>query len=175
MPDLPSSIFLIGPRGSGKSSVAPLVADALGWPWIDADDVVEQHAGRTIREIFSSVGEAGFRERESAVLAELCQLKRHVVATGGGVVVAEKNRQMLRCAGRVVWLTADYASLWDRLRADEATAERRPALAGGGSDEVAGIVRLREPYYRACAHFTIDTAGRTLAQVAAEILGQLER
>ncbi len=163
-------LFLIGPRGSGKSTIARLLAQELGWDWLDADEVLEKCYGQSIRALFAAEGEAGFREREAAVLAELCRLRRHVIATGGGVVLRESNRALLRAAGRVVWLTADVETLWQRLQGDDATAERRPDLLGGGRAEIAEIMRIREPLYRECADFVVDTAGRSPAEITAEIL-----
>src|SRR3954451_19032791 len=98
-----NTIFLIGPRGSGKSTVAALAAGRLGMGWIDADTLLESRAGQSIRALFASEGEAVFRQREADLLAELCQLRNHVIATGGGVVLREDNRRLLRQAGLVVW------------------------------------------------------------------------
>jgi shikimate kinase len=165
-----SLVFLIGPRGSGKSTVARLLARELGWDWLDADDVLEQRHGRSVRAIFAAEGEAGFRDKETALLEELCRLRRHVVATGGGVVLREGNRELLRRAGRVVWLTADIETLWQRLQDDAATAERRPALSVGGREEIAEIVHIREPFYRQCADFVVETGGRSPVEIAVEIL-----
>src|SRR5689334_2595238 len=89
-------IFLIGPRGSGKSTVARLLASRLGWDWVDADVVLERRCACSVRDLFARVGEAGFRDYEAAVLAELCRLRNHVVATGGGVVLRPDNRERLR-------------------------------------------------------------------------------
>jgi shikimate kinase len=166
-------LLLIGPRGSGKSTVARLLARELDWDWLDADDVLEQRHGRSIRAIFAAEGEAGFRAKESAILAELCRLQRHVLATGGGVVLRAENRELLRRSGCVVWLTADIETLWQRLQGDESTAERRPALSVGGREEIVEIMRLREPLYRECADWVIDTAGRSPAEIVAEILRRL--
>src|SRR5690349_18558779 len=88
-------VFLIGPRGSGKSTVAQLVARELGWDWLDADAELEKRYGRSIRAIFEAEGEVGFRAKEAAVLTELCGLSRHIIATGGGVVLRESNRALL--------------------------------------------------------------------------------
>jgi shikimate kinase len=159
-------VFLIGPRGCGKTTAARLLAGRLGWAWADADEVLEHRAGRSIRELFAAVGEAEFREREAQVLGELAALRRHVIATGGGVVLREANRALLR-RGFVVWLTADVDTLWGRIRADATTARRRPDLAGGGPAEVAEVLRLREPLYRTCAHLVVPTAGRTPEEVVA--------
>ena len=163
-------LFLTGPRGSGKSTVARLLADELGWDWLDADEVLETRCGQSIRSLFAAEGEAGFRDREAAVLAELCRLQRHVVATGGGVVLRESNRELLRASGCVVWLTADVETLWQRLCEDNTTVERRPNLIRGGREEIAEIMRIREPLYRICADFIIETAGRSPAEIAAEVL-----
>jgi shikimate kinase len=166
-------VILIGPRGSGKSTVARLLAGRLGWDWVDADDALERRLGLSIRALFAAEGEAGFRDREAAVLADLCRLRRHVVATGGGVVLREDNRTLLRASGRVVYLTADVETLWQRLQGDGSTAERRPMLTVGGREEIAEVLRLREPLYRGCADLTVQTAGRPPEEVAAEVLDRL--
>lgn len=166
--------FLVGPRGSGKSTVARLMAGRLGWSWLDADVVLERRAGQTVREIFASEGEAGFRRRESELLAELCGLDHHVIATGGGVVLSAENRERLTRSGVVFWLTGSAEALWRRICADASTAERRPALAGGGLAEVEQILTAREPLYRACAAHAIDTTTATPEEVAERIVGLLE-
>jgi shikimate kinase len=162
--------FLIGPRGSGKSIVAPLLAGELGWDWLDADEVLEKRYGQSIRAIFAVEGEAGFRDKEAAVLAELCRLKRYIIATGGGVVLRENNRALLHASGRIVWLRADVETLWQRVQADGSTAERRPPLTVGGRAEMDEILRLREPLYRQCADLIVDTTGRAPAEIVADIL-----
>jgi shikimate kinase len=163
-------VLLIGPRGSGKTTVARLLAARLGWGWADADERLEARAGSTIRALFAAFGEAGFRDRESTLLGELCALREHVVATGGGVVLRAGNRELLRRSGWVAWLSADVETLWGRLSGDGTTPERRPALtAAGGREEVAEVLRLREPLYRACADLAVPTAGRTPEEVAAEV------
>ncbi len=163
-------LFLIGMRGSGKSTIARLVAHELGWNWLDADDELEKRYGQSIRAIFAAEGEAGFREKESDVLAQLCRLARHVIATGGGIVLREHNRALLRSSGRIVWLTADIETLWQRVQADSATTERRPPLTIGGRAETEEIIQLREPLYRQCADYVVDTTGREPNDIAAEIL-----
>jgi shikimate kinase len=166
-------IFLVGYRGTGKSTVARLLAGRLGWDWLDADAVLEQRAGRSIRELFAGEGEAGFRAREAALLEELCHCQRHVIATGGGVILKEENRRRLRADGAVVWLVADADTIWQRLQADATTAERRPALTVGGLDEVRELLRVREPLYRECAGWSVETAARSPAEVADLILAWL--
>jgi shikimate kinase len=168
-----SSIFLIGYRGTGKSTVARLLAGRLGWGWVDADELLESQHGRTIRQIFAEEGEAGFRDKEAAILDELCRGERLVVATGGGVVLREENRRRMRAAGRVVWLTADAQTVWRRLQQDPTTAERRPALTVGGLAEVEELLRVREPHYRECADLRVDSAACSPAEVVEAILRSL--
>src|SRR5262249_48064027 len=92
----PRVIFLIGYRGSGKTTVARILAERLGWSWLDADTLLEARHGRTIRQIFAEEGEAGFRDKEERLLDELSQGRQHVIATGGGIVLRPVNRDKLK-------------------------------------------------------------------------------
>jgi shikimate kinase len=165
-----SPLFLIGSRGSGKSTVARLLAHEISWDWLDADDELEKRYGQSIRVLFAAEGEAGFREKESLILADLARLPRHVIATGGGVVLREHNRELLRASGRSVWLTADIETLWQRVQKDSTTTDRRPPLTIGGRAEMEEILHLREPLYRRTADYIVDTTGHEPNEVAAEIL-----
>src|SRR5579884_2267344 len=153
-------IYLVGPRGSGKTTAGRLLAARLGWAFLDADDVIEARAGRSVADIFATEGESGFRDREAAVLADLARLDRHVISPGGGAVLRPENRQLLRATGFCVRLTGETATLSARLAADPATAARRPALTGrSAADEMAQVVREREPLYREVAHCSVPTDG----------------
>lgn len=149
-------LFLIGYRGCGKSAVGPVLAGRLRRPFVDADLVLEADAGKTIREIFDTEGELGFRDREAVTLRRLAGGPPAVVATGGGAVLRAVNRELLQGSGFVVWLRAPAECLWERIRGDPATAARRPNLAGGGFDEVTQLLAAREPLYAATAHATVD-------------------
>lgn len=167
-------VFLIGYRGTGKSTVASELASRLQYQWVDADDIVEKRAGKSIARIFSEEGEAAFRELEARILEHLVQEKRVVAALGGGVVLREDNRQRIRAAGPVVWLTAGVESIGDRLNRDETTAHRRPNLTlAGGKAEIEELLAVRTPLYRECATLTVDTEGKTAAEVADEIVARL--
>jgi shikimate kinase len=161
-------IVLIGFRGSGKTTVAELLAPQLGWDWIDADQALEALHRRTVKQIFEDEGEAGFRDKEAALFDELSRRTRHVVAAGGGVVLRSANRQSLRRAGLVVWLNADVDTLWQRLQED--ARQHRPVLTVGGRPEVEELLRIRAPLYHACADVVVETAARAPADVAAAIL-----
>jgi shikimate kinase len=161
-------VFLIGYRCTGKTTIAQLLAGRLGWKSIDADEILEAQASRSIQQVFAEEGELGFRNREHAVLRELCWLERKVVSTGGGVVLRPENRKRLKESGVVVWLTADVDTICARLQEDDATASRRPALTVGGRAEVEELLLTREPLYRELAQFTVDTVGRTPETIAEE-------
>jgi len=165
-------LFLIGARGSGKTAVAHALAARLCCSVCDADALVEQRAGKTIREIFAEKGEAGFREREAAILREVSGWRDHVIATGGGVILRPENRELLR-RGHVVWLHAAPAVLWQRIQADTATAERRPNLAQGGLAEVEALLAARAALYEACADVRIDTDNDSPEAVAERIIAWL--
>lgn len=167
-------IFLIGYRGTGKSTVARDLADQLGFEWIDADPVVEQEASKTIAEIFASEGEVGFREREASVVSALARKRSTVVALGGGAVLRDDNCRAIKGVGPVVWLTASVDTILQRIANDLTTSTRRPNLtASGGRAEIEELLALRTPRYRQCATLVVDTEGKTSAEVAAEIAARL--
>lgn len=177
-----SPIFLIGYRGTGKTSVARELAARLGWDWVDADDVVEREAGKTIAAIFADDGEPVFREMESQVVVALSGSSesleqgkpRVVVALGGGAVLREENRAVIRGAGRVIWLTASVDTILSRLSGDPTTASRRPGLTtAGGRAEIEELLAARTPFYRECATLVVDTEWKTASEVADEIASKL--
>jgi shikimate kinase len=164
----------VGPRGSGKSTVARLLGERLHFGWIDADEALAARAGLSVRAIFEAEGEAGFRRREGELLRELCnQFSRRIIATGGGIVLQKENRDLLRSSGFVIWLTGDVDTLWRRVSGDANTAEQRPNLTVGGREEVAEVLAQREPLYRAVADHVVDTTGRLPQEVVDDILAWL--
>lgn len=168
-------ITLIGYRGSGKSSVARLLAAALNLSWTDSDDVIEQRAGRSIREIFATDGEAEFRRLEQDVIRELTAGGSLIIAAGGGAILAEANRRYMQQAGPVVWLQASVRSLAERIQQDETTADRRPGLTGSSAvDEIETVLTSRHPLYDDAATLCINTDGLSPQQVADEICRQLK-
>jgi shikimate kinase len=170
-----SLVVLVGYRCTGKTTVAAHLARLLRWNWTDMDPLLEARTGRTVREIFESEGEAGFRARESVLLNEVCGLQRHVLATGGGVVLLPRNRECLQKAGTVFWLKADALTIHQRMTGDPTTTQRRPALTVGGLAEIEDLLTKREPLYRECAHGTVDTVDHTPEEVAANIMEWLSR
>jgi shikimate kinase len=169
-----STIALIGYRGTGKTTVARLVALRLGYDWIDADVEVELALGMCITEFFEQFGEERFREVEAQVVAALCNRERTVLALGGGAVLREENRRRLADCGMVVWLRASAATLGRRIAHDPTSLGRRPKLTNyGGQNEIEALLAQREPIYRACATLEVDTEDKTPGAVADEIVAAL--
>jgi shikimate kinase len=165
------NVILIGLRGSGKSSVAELLAKRLGWVHVDTDELVEQQAGCSIREIFERHGEVHFRTLETQALEQVARGQRQVISVGGGAILAEHNRRLLRGAGVCIWLTAPPEELHRRLLADARTASLRPPLTDlPGLEEMRQSLQTREPWYAATADHAVDTSGRTIAEVAAAVV-----
>ncbi len=169
------NVFLIGYRGSGKTTVAAALAQRLGWPWLDADAELERRTGKTIKQIFAEQGEPVFRDLESDILANLVRLDRHIVALGGGVVLREANRRLLAGRGKIVWLQASPEMLQARICGDATTAERRPNLTGqGGLAEIRTLLAERTPIYASCADLTVDAESRPADEIAGQIIDDLQ-
>ena len=160
--DLPGSIFLVGMMGAGKTSVGRVLAKRLQKTFCDSDHVIEDRTGVKIPVIFEIEGEAGFRGRESAVVDELTALRDIVLATGGGVVLSEKNRDVLRTRGTVVYLRASVRDLLNRTRHDK----NRPLLqAADPRARLTELYEIRDPLYREVAHLTVDTGNQSLTSL----------
>lgn len=170
-----SNVFLVGLMGAGKTSVGRALARHLGKAFFDTDQEIERLTGVRIPVIFDIEGEAGFRVRESKVLEELTQRLDIVLATGGGIVLAEHNRRLLTERGTVVYLRATVADLGTRTRNDR----NRPLLRAG--DPLAVLQTLyeqRDPLYRAVADLVVDTGSqsvRVLVRKLADELAALSR
>jgi shikimate kinase len=169
------NVFLIGYRGSGKTTVAAALAARLDWPWLDADVELERRAGRTIKELFAEQGERAFRDLESEIIAELANGDRRVVACGGGVVLREQNRAVLRSGGKCVWLRASPEALLERIEGDATTEARRPNLTGhGGLAEIRTLLAERTPLYEACADLQVDAERHSPMHLADQIIAELK-
>lgn len=170
------NLLLIGYRGTGKTSVARALAERTGGSWVDADDEVERMAGKSIRQIFDDDGERTFRDWETQVITRLAERTATIIALGGGAILRPENRQLIRRSGAVVWLTAAPETIDHRIHADPTTGARRPDLtATGGFDEIQQVLAERIPLYRESADWVVDTEGKTIDQIAGEILDWMHR
>jgi shikimate kinase len=159
------SIVLIGYRGSGKTTIGRRLADRLWWKFVDADEEIVKRAGKTIREIFDQQGEPAFRDVEAQVVADVMKLSDHVISLGGGAVMREDNREAIRRSGHaVIYLKCEPAVLLERINADSATAENRPALTnlGGSIEEIEKLLEVREPVYRQTMTAELDVTNQSV-------------
>ncbi|WP_338832826.1 Shikimate kinase [Moorella humiferrea] len=161
---MPDNIVLIGFMGSGKTTVGKILAANLGWSFLDTDAMIEEDAGLSIKEIFARYGEQYFRELEQAAVARAAASRRAVIATGGGAVLSGVNVQRLREGNKVVWLQVGLETALQRA----GVTGDRPLLQGRRQEEVAELIKHREPYY-AFADVYVETDGKNAAAVAGEI------
>ena len=162
-------VVLVGPMGSGKSTVGAALASRLGVPLIDLDLRIVALAGSSIPALFASEGEAGFRIHEANALQQALAEPCAAIASGGGAVLAEANRAAMRDGARVVYLQVDRDTQLARLAGDTA----RPLLQGQDhAQRLAQLQAQREPLYRSTAHFTLD-ASKLAPEQAAEAIEQL--
>jgi len=163
------SIFLVGPMGVGKTTVGRQLAKLLGYEFIDSDHEIESRTGAKISWIFDMEGEEGFRQREQAMIDELSQRENIVLATGGGAVLREENRQALKQRGIVVYLEADVDELISRTSHDK----NRPLLQTENPREtLQKLMQERESLYQEIADLVFDTQ-RKNSHSSAHVLQKL--
>jgi shikimate kinase len=163
-------VVLVGPPGAGKSTVGRLVADRLGARWRDTDADIEAAAGRAIPDIFVDDGEAHFRALERAAVVDAVNEHTGVLALGGGAVVDADTRALL-ATRRVVFLDVGLAEAARRVGMSGA----RPLLLGNVRSQLKSLLDARRPLYTEVATLTVQTDGKTPAQVADEVLAGLAR
>jgi shikimate kinase len=174
MPNTTGNIFLVGLMGAGKTTVGKLLAKHLHKTFVDSDHEIEKRTGVNIPLIFEVEGEAGFRAREVAVIAELTGMQNIVLATGGGAALNPQNRENLSRNGTVVYLRAKVRDLWQRTRHDKS----RPLLQTDDPQaKLNELFALRDPIYRQIAEIVMDTgeqSAHSLAHKLEEKIKQLQ-
>lgn len=157
--------------GCGKTTLGKRVAETLGWPFLDTDALLTAETGQSIPEIFRERGEAAFRDLEEGVLAGLRDRPASVISTGGGLVIRESNRSLLRQIGYVVWLTTHPEILWQRVSRNQ----NRPLVQGpDGRQRFDELLATRRPLYHEAADLAIDTAELSPEETVAGIVASAE-
>jgi shikimate kinase len=162
-------VVLTGFMGSGKSTLGPLLAESLGWRFLDLDSEIERRDHRTVARIFAESGEPHFRKLEAAALAALLGRRRVVLALGGGAPEELGNRLLLEQTPRtaVVYLAAPFAALMERCRQQPGAAER-PVLADLAAAE--RRFKARKRLYERIATHTVETADLSVEQTAGVVM-----
>jgi shikimate kinase len=165
------SIVLVGMMGAGKSTVGKALAKHLSWGFIDTDQLIEQQTGVGIPVIFEIEGEAGFRKRESQTLVGFVGKECQVIATGGGIVLAVENREILKKIGLVVYLSASAGELYHRTRMDK----NRPLLKSVNPQKrIEKLLAERLPLYQECADVVIETGRQPVQHIVNKIIHALK-
>ncbi len=156
------NIFFVGLMGAGKTTIGRQLAKHLNKTFYDTDHEIEKRTGVNIPLIFELEGEAGFRKREAAIIEELSQMQNIVLATGGGAILIQKNRDNLKKNGTVIYLRANVRELWQRTRNDK----NRPLLQATNSKEkLEQLFAERDPCYRDVATIIVDTGGQPVGAI----------
>lgn len=160
-------VLLVGMTGSGKSTVAPLVAAGLDRPWVDTDEEVERATGKTVEATFWEDGEAAFRGEERRALAVAVAVANPaVIAVAGGAVLDADNYRLIENSGTVVWLRAGMETLIERV----GDGSGRPLLEGDAPRALSELDKVRSPLYAALADAIVDVDGRSPEEVAALVI-----
>ncbi len=164
------NVILMGFRCTGKSSAGRLLAEGLGVPFSDTDELIELRTGRLIPRIVAEQGWPAFRAAEKAVIREIAGTNRGVIALGGGGVCDPENVEILKANGIFVWLFAPPEAVAGRMAKDAADGAERPSLTGAPSEkEIRAVMEEREPLYRRLADLIVDTSEIGAEQVAEAI------
>ncbi len=166
-PYILNNIYFIGLMGAGKTTIGRLIAKQTGLTFYDSDVEIEKKTGVKIPLIFELEGEAGFRKRESAMIAELSLLNNVVLATGGGAVLLPENRACLKAHGKIIYLRGQVQDLWSRTRHDKS----RPLLQGVNMQQkLEQLYQVRDPIYLELADFVVNTGSQSAQDIADEIM-----
>lgn len=165
-------VVLLGYRGSGKTTVGLKLADRLWCEFVDTDQEIVRRAGKSIKDIFEQDGEPAFRDLESQVLADMLKRESDVISCGGGVILRETNRELLKnSAHSRIYLRCEPDVLHRRIHADPTTAASRPALTnlGGGIEEIRTLMNQREPLYREVMTAELEVTNLDIDEVVVRV------
>ena len=167
-------MFLIGYRCTGKTTVGKFLAKNLGWSFFDTDSLVVKQQQMSINEIVEARGWESFRQMEHAILKIVCTSKKQIVATGGGIVLNDKNLVLMKQSGRIIWLKAGIETIKTRMLQDEDSRDFRPALTLDDSiSEIEGTLHSREPLYKKAMDIVVETDDKDIRSITAIIIDNL--
>ena len=151
-----------------------LLAGKLAWPFVDTDtDIVNEH-GLAIADMVATQGWKSFREKEKVVIKRRCTLEPSVVATGGGAILDSVNVDLMKAAGKLVWLRVQADTVKERILKDTHTDDQRPALTAKGLlEEIEETLVVRNPYYQSAMDFWVDTDDYSIDEISERIIEQL--
>ena len=161
------NIFIVGPMGSGKSTVGKIISDELFLNFFDTDDEIENRTGASIDWIFDLEGEEGFRKRESNILKEMVQKNSIVLSTGGGIILSENNRELLSSRGTVFYLSTPISVQLERTAKDK----DRPLLKNGDPGQILEELHAkRKDLYKSVSDHIVETEDKSSQTIASEII-----
>jgi len=164
------NVILIGYRASGKSTVGLLLSERLQVSFVDTDQLIEEAAGLSIKELVALEGWERFREKETAAIASLRDVNVCVVATGGGAILSCANRDLLKNRGTLIYLKTPLPDIIERLRQDTRDDQSRPQLTSENLvAETIAVLNERIPLYESAADFTVDTQDKSIVRVTDDI------
>jgi len=161
------NIFIVGPMGSGKSTVGKIISDELFLNFFDTDEEIENRTGASIDWIFDLEGEEGFRKRESVILEEMVQKNSIVLSTGGGIILSDNNRELLSSRGTVFYLATPISVQLERTSKDK----DRPLLKDGDPGQILKeLHEKRKDLYESVSDYIVETEDQSSQEVASKII-----
>ncbi len=165
------NIYLVGYRGTGKTTIGKILAKKLNKTFVDTDELIENRKRKKIEQIFRENGEEYFRKIEHLILKEISSLKNQIVSTGGGIVIKEENRKIIKESGITIYLKADKETIYNRIKFDK----NRPSLTDKDPlSEIEYLLEKRKPYYEEIADIEIDTSKTSINDSVNEIINRLK-
>ena len=171
LPKQRNNIILIGPMGSGKTSIGKKLSKMMKFDFIDTDSIIEKKTGVDIPTIFEHEGEQGFRERETKILKEISNVNNTIIGTGGGIIISADNRRIIKNLGFVVHLTANIKELVYRTEHDK----NRPLINNvDAENKITTLLKERKDYYEKSSNVTISTDNYDTVKISRIIIKNFE-
>ncbi|MEL0102742.1 MAG: shikimate kinase [Gammaproteobacteria bacterium] len=171
MPKQRNNIILIGPMGSGKTSIGKKLSKMMKFDFVDTDSIIEKKTGVDIPTIFEHEGEQGFRARETKILKEISNVNNTVIGTGGGIIISADNRRIIKNLGFVVHLTANIKELVYRTEHDK----NRPLINNvDAENKITTLLKERKDYYEKSSNVTISTDNYDTVKISRIIIKNFE-